>query len=419
MRIACLHLPAFPLQVLVRTAPHRRGDAIAVVARAGLAPAVVACSRAARAAGVAVGMAAATVREVAPGVELVTADPAAERAAAKAIAEALLALSPRVDPGGAAPEGAHHAIFAEVPARMRGAAFGARALAVLETMGVSGRVGIADDRFSARVAATTGAADVVTVPRGGSAAFLAPLPLSLLAISGEVRHVLETLGVHTLGEFAALPPPSVARPEDADWQRLARGEGGAALAAFAPGGPIVERLEVPAGGAGAALGDAIAELAARVAARLAVRGHAAAAIELAVGGDAGAIAQPPIEIVPDAPLDGAGAIAGAIAARLGDAAGAIAWIEARVRAFASDGGAVVEPVLAEASAPPRVTDPSGAAVPAAPLTLVPEATAVLARAPHRRTRRGKERPRIARPAGAQVALFASFGAGGAGGAAAR
>jgi protein ImuB len=384
MRIACIHLPAFPLQVLVRPAPHRRGEMIAVVARAGLAPAVVACSRAARAAGVAVGMAAATARELAPAVEIVTADPAAERAAARAIAEALLAISPRVDPG-ASPDGAHHAIFCEVPARTRGAAFGARALALLETMGVSGRVGIADDRFAARVAATTGAADVVTVPRGGSAAFLAPLPLSLLAIGGEVRHVLETLGVHTLGEFAALPPPSVARPEDADWQRLARGEGGAGLAAFAPSGPIVERLEVP----GVAIGEAIAELAARVAARLAGRGQAAAAIELAIGGDTSAT----IEITPDAPLDEADALAGAIAARLGDAPGAIAWIEARVRAFASDGGAVVAPVFAEASAP---------------LALVPEVTAAVASVPHRRTRRGKERPRIARAAGAQVALFASM-----------
>jgi protein ImuB len=405
MRIACIHLPAFPLQVFLRAyAPGtRRGDAIAVVERG--APTIVACSRAARAAGVAVGMAAATAREIAPSIEIATVDAGQRDAAARAIAEAVCALSPRVDLGSSA--GAHHAIFAEVPAGMRGATFGARALALLEAIGAIGRVGIADDRFTARVAATGGAADVTTVPRGGSAAFLAPLPLSLLAISGEVRHMLETLGVHTLGAFASLPPPSVARPEDADWQALARGDGGAALARFAPAGPIVERIAMPSFGGGAA--DTIDELAARVAARLAGRGRAAAAIEVVIGGGRA------IEIVPDAPIDGRDELAQAIAARVGGALWVVPeWslatpstptppaetsIEVRVRAFAHDAGAdgveaIPAAVTAEASAP---------------LTLAPVVSVVGAapRAPHRRTRRGKDRPRLARPS-AQRPLFAGL-----------
>ena len=43
------------------------------------------------------------------------------------------------------------------------------------------------------------------------AAFLAPLPLELLPLEDEVRQMLHTLGIHTLGDFAALPPPSVGR----------------------------------------------------------------------------------------------------------------------------------------------------------------------------------------------------------------
>src|SRR5437870_4288075 len=125
MRIACLHLPAFPLQVVLRAERHRRGDAVAVVGpgpRTTVFPVITACSRAARAAGVSVGMAAATAR-LAPDVTIVSADPIGERAAIAAIAEALRGLSARVDLGGA-PGGAHHAIFCEVPARTRGAAFG-------------------------------------------------------------------------------------------------------------------------------------------------------------------------------------------------------------------------------------------------------------------------------------------------------
>ncbi|HTJ45860.1 MAG TPA: hypothetical protein VL463_27340 [Kofleriaceae bacterium] len=398
MRIACLHLPAFPLQVVLRAAPsfRSRGAAIAVVARTGVSPAVVSCSRAARAAGVSVGMSAAVAR-MAPGVEIVTADPAAERDAARAVAEALLALSPRVDVGGA-PVGAHHAIYAEVPAKMRGATFGARVRDLCDAIGVRGRIGIADDRFTARVAATSsvGEGGVTSVPRGGSAAFLAPLPLSMLSLSAEVRHMLETLGIRTLGEFAALPPPEVARPEDADWHALARGDGGAALASFRPSGPIVERIAIADGELVTAIGD----LAVRIAARLEGRAQLAAAIELVLGDDT-------IEIVPDAPIAEAQALAQLVSARFGgDTAGWPEVIEARVTVIDRDApvdvdgardGVVGAPVLAEASAP---------------LVLVPDVVAVVPREPHRRTRRGKERPRIDRRAAvrasAQPALFASL-----------
>jgi len=396
MRIACLHLPAFPLQVVLRAERHRRGDAVAVVgpgSRATVFPVITACSRAARAAGVSVGMAAATAR-LAPDVAIVSADPAGERAALLAIAEALRSLSPRVDLG--ASTGPHHAIFCEVPARTRGAAFGARVHELCEVMGVSGRVGIADDRFTAQVAASWSGADdgsgTVSVPRGGSAAFLAPLPLSLLAISNEVRHMLETLGVHTLGEFAALPPPSVARPVDADWQSLARGDGGAPLRAFTPAGTIRERVAIAPGGG---LGVAVGVLAARLAARLRGRDAVAAAIDLVVDGEA------PMTLAPAAPLTEAAELADAIGAAASGRAGTAAWIEARVREPATiepglaetpaAGGTIAAPVLAEGSA--RVAAPAPRVI----VTAVP-------REPHRRTRRGKERPRVVP---AQAALFSA------------
>src|SRR5689334_10104338 len=141
MRIACIHLPSFPLQVHMRHAlalhsaaswaAASRGDgrtvpAIAVagspIDRPG-APVLIACSRAAVAAGVRPGMTVAAARAVAPALVVVPRDPAAERAAVRAVAEALLAVADRVDTGGAV-GGAHHAVYAEVPSRSRGAAFG-------------------------------------------------------------------------------------------------------------------------------------------------------------------------------------------------------------------------------------------------------------------------------------------------------
>jgi hypothetical protein len=348
MRIACVHVPQFALQCLSRIDPSLRGAAVAVVG-AGVDPAagvrpslalhspiVLACSRAAWALGVRLGMTASAARYVSPEVRVVAADAQLERETVRAIADALLAVSAVVDTGGrVAAGGAHLAMYCEVPSKTRGATFGDRLLALLETFGLAVRIGIADDRFTAWVAAAHGAdaggggrlvaedprdgakapgqagawqdagprklaggarqghaaarpdRGVISVPRGGSAAFLAPRPLSLLAITLEVQHMLESLGVRTLGEFAALPAPSVSRPLEADYQALARGDSGSTLRPYAPEAPI--REELAAGSAGSLFGGAavVAALARRLALRLAGRARGASRLELTIGGGSG------------------------------------------------------------------------------------------------------------------------------------
>ncbi len=66
------------------------------------------------------------------------------------------------------------------------------------------RIGIADGRFAARLAARR---DTV-VPPGGSATFCAPWPIGSLVIP-ELTNLLTRLGLRTLGAFAALPAPAV------------------------------------------------------------------------------------------------------------------------------------------------------------------------------------------------------------------
>jgi hypothetical protein len=349
MRIACIHVPQFALQCLSRIDPSLREAAVAVVG-AGVDPAagvrpslalhspiVLACSRAAWALGIRIGMTASAARHVSPDVRVVAADPQLERETIRAIADALLAVSAVVDTGGrVASGGTHLAMYCELPSKTRGTTFGDRLLALLDAFGLAVRIGVADDRFTAWVAAAHGAdagggvlaedanegADgqgqgasarhdaaarkaaggarqghagprpdrrVISVPRGGSAAFLAPRPLALLAITPEVRHMLESLGVRTLGEFAALPAPSVARPLEADYQALARGDSGSALRPYTPQAPI--REELAAGSAGSLFGGAavVAAVARRVALRLAGRARGAARLELTViaGGPGG------------------------------------------------------------------------------------------------------------------------------------
>ena len=87
-------------------------------------------------------------------------------------------------------------------------------------------VGVADGRFAAALAASQAAATSVptlVVPRGESAAFLAPFPVAVLAANaanaadttgaadaGELAELLPRLGIRTLGALAALPAADVA-----------------------------------------------------------------------------------------------------------------------------------------------------------------------------------------------------------------
>ncbi len=392
MRIACIYLPSLPLQVHLRGAPAQIGAPVAVVAspRAGAlaalvsSPVVVARSRAAAAAGVRLGISALIAREAAPGLVVTAGDRAAEDAALRAVADALGAVTDGVDLGGAI--GGQHAIYAAVPPRVRGTTFGARVLAVLEAQGLRARVGIADDRFTAWVAASFQASadedGVVSVPRGGSAAFLAPLPLALLAISPEVQHVLGALGVRTLGEFAALPPPSTMHPWDADYQQLARGEGAAQLTPYRATGGITERVacggEV---GVAAALGLAVR----RLAGRLAGRGQAAASIYVRTG--AGEREVPLI-----APLSDERDLGDRIGRAIHDV-GAVAFIELEVTTLVDATGATAAPAASSGTSVPAEVDPSQSPS-VAPFRLTePHARASALGVPHRRTRRGKQRPR--------------------------
>jgi hypothetical protein len=93
--------------------------------------------------------------------------------------------------------------------------------------------------------------------------------------------------VRTLGEFAALPAPSVSRPLEADYQALARGDSGSALRPYAPDAPIREELVVRHDGSLFGATAAVARLAERIAVRLAGRGRGASRLELTILGEHG------------------------------------------------------------------------------------------------------------------------------------
>lgn len=259
MRVACIYLPSFPLQVHVRLAPHRAGTAFAVAEAPSESersrPSILVCSRAAWELGVRPEMTATQARALAPEVDILTADPPLYREALEALAEVLMHRSVTVDIGS---EGfqAQQSIYLRVPRGSRGDSFGGQIHTLLGRHGYRGRVGVADDRFTAWAAAMTArepregtpfSQECTSIPCGGAAAFLAPLSIDLLPLPDDIRHMLQTLGVHTLGDFAALPPPSVGRRwsgDGVDYQKLARGDGPAVLTGFSPRERIVESIDL-------------------------------------------------------------------------------------------------------------------------------------------------------------------------------
>jgi protein ImuB len=296
-RIACVRLPSFGLQVhLHGRSPARAREPLALwaapheeVARgreAGM-PRIVACNRAAFAAGVRPGMTDVQAQATAAGLALAPYDAAAVAAAVTALGEALLAVTSTVEP--------HDGwVFLDVsgagaaPAEER---LAQAALARAAGLGYRGRVAIADDRFTAAALARAARARVTVVPPGGAAAALGPLPVAVLPLGEELRATFGLLGVRTLGDLVRLPPAQVTRrwgARGAALQRLARGGDETPLVPFTPPERLREALTLaePA----ATLGEierGLARLAEVVAARLAGRGAGATRLTLGVALDEG------------------------------------------------------------------------------------------------------------------------------------
>lgn len=192
---------------------------------------VVACSPAARQAGVEVGLRRREAQGRCPHVQVIERDDATEARRFEPVLSAVEAFTPRLEvthPGACA-------VATRGPARYFGGdqALAARiAAAVDEVLAALDstarcRVGVADGPFAARLAARhlgTRHGPLI-VPPGDSPSFLTPLPLSALD-RPDLTDVLGRLGLHTLGDLAALPAGSVVGRFGAEGEaahRLARG----------------------------------------------------------------------------------------------------------------------------------------------------------------------------------------------------
>ncbi len=187
---------------------------------------VVAASPAARVAGVVVGMRRREAQSACPGLAVVARAPALE---ARAWEPAVAAVE-EVAPGPEVLAPGQLALGTRGPSRYFGgdAALAARVAGLVEAALPEAwrgccRVGVADGLFTAGLAARSARpGGPLVVPGGGSAGFLAPMPVGALctedlqAVVGarpaelaELVSLLGRLGVRTMGDFAALPAPVV------------------------------------------------------------------------------------------------------------------------------------------------------------------------------------------------------------------
>ncbi|HXW82472.1 MAG TPA: DNA polymerase Y family protein [Acidimicrobiales bacterium] len=240
-------LAAVCLDWAVIAARRQPSDEVAVVS----ANKVVATSPAARAAGVRVGMRRREAQGRCPGLEILPDDIPAEARGWEPVVAAIEAFAPGpevLQPGQLAlgargPSryfGGDLALATKVAATVEAVVAGAASRSESVWAGCC-RVGIADGLFAAGLAAQQASASKpVVVPKGGSAEFLAPLPVRVLALPGpgspawlagndrfaDLADLLRRLGLKTLGAFAALPPQSVLGRFGAEGllaHRLARG----------------------------------------------------------------------------------------------------------------------------------------------------------------------------------------------------
>jgi protein ImuB len=209
-RIACIHLPLFPLAARLRSEPELVREAVVVTEGNGNAARVVAGTRLAREAGVKPGHTLPQARALCPKLVARPRDAECERAAQEALLEVAESFSPRVEDAG---EGVAYVDVEGMERHFKGDSpeleLGRSLVAAADKAGLPARVGLASSKLAARVAAGLPDSPVI-VPEGEEAAFLAPLPLARLAPEVDIASTLEQWGVRSIGDFARLPKERVA-----------------------------------------------------------------------------------------------------------------------------------------------------------------------------------------------------------------
>jgi protein ImuB len=229
LAFACLFVPHFPVQAVVRLEPELRKKAVAILAGAPPLTKIFAANREARSLGVETGMTKVQA-EAFMGIMWRWRSLAQEEAAYAALLDCAWTISPRVQD---APKNGEQDFSDTVMLDITGCdkLFGSHEKIAQDLkrvalhVGMEPHIGVAATPLAA-VCAAQGFAGITVIPAGEEELQLGKLSLEALRIPSEFLETLRRWGIQTCGQFAALPEVAIVErlgQEGRKWWQLARG----------------------------------------------------------------------------------------------------------------------------------------------------------------------------------------------------
>jgi protein ImuB len=255
MLFACIYVPDFPVEAIVRASPELRGEAVAVLD--GMPPviAVIAANTLARKAGIEIRMTKLQA-ESCPGIHLRRRSIAQEEAAQSALLDCAHAFSPRVEDTsrsrstGQKAESSCGIVILDVAGleRLLGppAKIAHDLASRVAKMGLTANVAIAGNPDAAMHAAR-GFSGVTVITPGTEAERLNTLPVHLLEPSPDMLETLERWGIRNFGDVASLPEIALSQrlgQEGLRLQKLAQGRAQRTLVPAEPAIKFEESIEL-------------------------------------------------------------------------------------------------------------------------------------------------------------------------------
>ena len=204
MRFACLWIEHLPAKVELERRPHLRGRPLIVAEGSG--PRRVVLDASAGADGAVPGMPLAEALAECKSAVLVEPDPASYRRVFDAVLDAVEALGADVEEAEEEGSGLAYARVSGLELLFGGEARLAAALLGSVPAYLEPRLGVAGNKFAARVAADLSRPGEARRLPDDAGETLAPLAVDLLPVPWETRARLKGFGLSTLGAVAALPP---------------------------------------------------------------------------------------------------------------------------------------------------------------------------------------------------------------------
>ena len=255
-RLACVDVPALPLQLLLRAHPEWAGAPVALVADERPQALVLRCNKLARRAGLRPGMRAGTARSLAPSLCTGTVEAPQLIQASNELLEALRKFSARVEPQASDVESTLESEPDQLGVFWLDASglltlfeslqmWAEKLRAALAAVFMHSGVAVGYSRFGtyAVARALNGASSLVFDSIEKEQRAVARVPLASTGLPAQTLAPLEQLGITRLGPFLALPAGGVLRrfgPEAHRLRKLAAGEGAPPLQPA----PILEPLRL-------------------------------------------------------------------------------------------------------------------------------------------------------------------------------